>query len=129
MNELNNSATANGKYNNIPTMITSNISVVNLVEGLSIKKEADKQNWSGGNLTYTITVSNDAEQAYETPIVTDTIDTDLVKFVENSVTIDGQPADTSRYQYDAGTHTLSVTLDTIQPTRSTTLTFRVSKNS
>lgn len=55
MNELNNTASANGTYNNIPTSVTSNTSVVNMIEGLTLTKEADKQNWSSGDLTYTIT--------------------------------------------------------------------------
>lgn len=46
MNELTNIVTAVGNYNNVSTSITSNTSVVNLVSGLTITKEADKQNWA-----------------------------------------------------------------------------------
>ena len=43
MNELNNVVTATGTYNDIPTSLTSNTMVVNMVDGLTIKKEADKK--------------------------------------------------------------------------------------
>ena len=43
MNELYNTVTSNGNYNNIPTTLTSNTSIVNMVEGLSILKEANKK--------------------------------------------------------------------------------------
>lgn len=43
MNELNNTATSIGNYNNIPTSLTSNVSVVNIIDGLSLTKEADKK--------------------------------------------------------------------------------------
>ena len=56
MNELNNIATAVGNYNNISTSLTSNLSVVNIVDGLILTKDADKKNWSSGNLTYTIEI-------------------------------------------------------------------------
>ncbi len=45
MSELNNTATPIGNYNSVPTSLTSNTSVVNMVEGLSLTKEADKDNW------------------------------------------------------------------------------------
>ena len=41
INELNNIVTAVRNYNNIPTTLTSNTSVVNIIEGLSLHKEAD----------------------------------------------------------------------------------------
>lgn len=47
MNELNNTVTATGNYNNIPTSLTSNTSIVNMIEGLTLTKDADKKNWSG----------------------------------------------------------------------------------
>lgn len=43
MNELNNTATSLGTYNNIPTSLTSNTSVVNIIEGLTLTKDADKK--------------------------------------------------------------------------------------
>lgn len=41
MNELNNIVTSTGSYNNIPTSLTSNTSVVNIIEGLTITKDAN----------------------------------------------------------------------------------------
>lgn len=43
MNELNNTATSLGTYNSIPTSLTSNTSVVNMIEGLTLPKDADKK--------------------------------------------------------------------------------------
>lgn len=128
MNELNNTAEAIGSYNNIPTSLTSNTSVVNMVEGLTLTKEADKKNWTGGQLTYIITLDNQTDKDYVQPIITDTIDTNLVNFVPGSVTIDGIVAEASKYNYDDATHTLTVNLDDVTATSSTTLTFCIEKN-
>ena len=93
MNELNNIALAKGNYNNIPTLLTSNKFTVNLTNGLTIiTKEANKINWTSGNLTYTITIINKTNKSYEQPIVTDIIDTSLVDFIEGSVKIDNVTA-------------------------------------
>lgn len=127
MNELNNTATSVGNYNNIFTALTSNTSVVNIIEGLTLIKEADKTNWSGGNLKYTITVNNQTDKTYEKPIITDVIDTDLVEFINGSVIINGIEASTSQYRYNNDTHTLSVDLDDVTPSSISTLTFLVKK--
>ena len=127
MSELNNVVTAAGTYNSIPTSLTSNASVVNIIEGLTITKSADKTNWTNGNLTYTIILENKAEYTYEKPIVTDIIDTTLVDFIEGSVTINNATATTSQYNYDTGTHTLTINLEDVMPSASTTLTFQVKK--
>lgn len=127
MNELNNTVTSIGNYNNIPTSLTSNTSIVNMVEGLTLTKEADKDNWVSGYLTYTITLDNETDKPYEKPVITDILDNTLVEFVNDSVTINGIKADSSKYKYDEGSHTLTVNLDDVSPSRSTTLTFRVTK--
>lgn len=127
MNELNNTATSVGTYNNIPTALTSNTSVVNLVEGLTLEKEADKTNWVDGNLKYTITIKNEADKDYVTPKVTDIIDTDKVEFVKSSVTINGVAASEQQYNYEEASHTLTINLDTITPSSSSTITFLVTK--
>ena len=127
MNELNNTATSVGTYNNIPTALTSNTSVVNLVEGLTLEKEADKTNWVDGNLKYTITIKNEADKDYVTPKVTDIIDTDKVEFVKGSVTINGVSASEQQYNYEEASHTLTINLDTITPSSSSTITFLVTK--
>lgn len=127
MNELNNTATSIGNYNSVPTSLTSNTSVVNVVEGLSLTKEADKNNWVSGYLTYTITLNNETDKPYEKPVITDVLDNTLVNFVNDSVTINGVKADQSKYKYDEGSHTLTVNLDDVSPSGSTTLTFQVTK--
>ena len=129
MNELNNTATSIGNYNNIPTSLTSNVSVVNIIDGLSLTKEADKKNWGSGELTYTITIDNQTDTSYVKPIVTDKIDTSLVEFVTGSVMINDTPATESQFSYDAGTSTLTINLDDVGATSKTTLTFRVTKKS
>lgn len=129
MNELSNTATAAGNYNSIPTSLTSNISTVNMIEGLTMTKTADKQNWVTGDLTYTIVIDNKTDKAYENPKVTDIINNSLVEFVNDSVTINGVKAEASKYTYDDGAHTLTVTLDSINPSTTTTLTFSVTKKS
>lgn len=127
MNELNNTALATGTYNSIPTQLTSNTSIVNVIEGLSLTKTANQKNWSSGDLTYTIELDNQAEETYESPVITDVIDTNLVEFLEGSVIINDTVATESQYNYDKATHTLKITLENIAPSSKTTITFRVKK--
>lgn len=127
MNELSNSVTAVGTYNNIPTSLTSNTSIVNLIDGLTITKVADKQNWIDGFLTYTVTIDNKTNTSYLNPVITDVINTTLVDFVEDSVTINSSPASSSEYSYDSDTHTLKITLAEVAANTDTTITFRVKK--
>ncbi len=129
MNELNNTATAEGQYNSIPTSLTSNTSVVTMIEGLTLTKTADKQNWSSGTLTYTIVLNNQTNTAYENPSIVDIIDTDLVDFVENSVTINEVTATSSEYTYNNDNHTLKVTLKEVLANSSSTIKFQVKKKS
>lgn len=100
MNVLNNIVTSVGNYNNIPTSLTSNVSTVSMVEGLTLTKDADKKNWTSGDLTYTIVIDNKTDAAYENPKITDVIDDSLVEFVNDSVTINGVTATSSQYNYE-----------------------------
>lgn len=127
MNELNNLVTVAGTYNSIPTSLTSNTMVVNMVDGLTIKKEADKKNWVDGELTYTITIENNTDKAYNKPVVTDVIDNNFVNFVADSVIINGVKATESQYNYEEGTHTLTVNLDDVSPSSSSIFKFQVEK--
>lgn len=129
MNVLNNIVTSVGNYNNIPTSLTSNVSTVSMVEGLTLTKDADKKNWTSGDLTYTIVIDNKTDIAYENPKITDVIDDSLVEFVNDSVTINGVTATSSQYNYDDASHTLTVNLDSVNPSTTTTLTFRVTQKS
>lgn len=122
---LNNTVKAVGEYNSIPTSITSAASVVTMIDGLTIMKEADKEVWADGKLTYTITITNNAEMDYTAVTVTDILDTALIKFVQDSVTIDDQTS--TNYNYNDATHTLSITLGDIPTSSSKTASFEVEK--
>lgn len=127
MNELTNFATAEGTYNSVPTSLTSNTSVVNLIDGLTLTIKADKQNWINGVLTYTITLSNQTNTAYEKPVISDILDTNLVSFVEDSVTINETKASSSDYTYDSSTNTLKITLTEVSANTDTNIKFQVKK--
>lgn len=127
MNELTNTVYSNGNYNNIPTSLTSNTSVVNMIEGLTLTKDADKKNWSDGLLTYTIKLNNSTTTPYSNPVITDIINTDLVEFVTDSVKINGVEATSSEYSYDTGTHTLTINLNDIEANTEVSVTFNVKK--
>ena len=125
--ELNNIVNAVGNYNSIPTSVTSAASVVTMIDGLTITKVADKPVWADGELTYTITISNNADKPYVSPKIKDTLDSNLIEFVSDSVTIDGVEASSSEYEYDTGTNILTVNLTDIDVTNSKVVTFKVRK--
>lgn len=126
--ELSNTVRAVGNYNDVLTSITSAVSVVTMISGLTITKTADKPVWADGNLTYSIVINNQAEKDYVTPEITDVLDS-LIDFVPESVTIDGVQAETSSYSYNEGTKTLTINLDDITTGKSKTVTFQVKKKS
>ena len=125
--DLSNTVSVLGNYNNIPTEINSEAVVVSMIDGLTVTKTADKMVWADGLLTYTIVINNKADLSYITPVITDILDTTKVGFVNESVTIDGVKAETSKYTYEESTGTLTITLDDIEATGSTTITFQISK--
>lgn len=122
--KLTNVADVTGTYDSIPTTLTSEAIITDLISGLTIVKTADKQNWATGNLTYTVTITNAAENAFEKPTFTDILDPALIKLVENTVEVNGS---TTEYTYDPTTGKLSVELETIATEGSTTITFQVQK--
>ena len=125
--QLTNTASVLGEYNSVPTTITSEALVVTMLDGLTVTKTADKRVWADGNLTYTILVDNKSTESYTNPTITDILDTTLVTFVPESVTIGGQKAETSQYSYDEATGKLTITLSDIGPSASETVTFQVAK--
>lgn len=125
--ELSNVVTALGNYNGVSTSISSEANLVTMISGLTIVKNADKTVWADGTLTYTITINNQTSVAYTTPVITDVLDGNLVTFVNDSVTIDGAKAESSQYNYDTSTNTLTVTLEDLAPSSSKTITFQVTK--
>lgn len=125
--KLNNTVSVVGEYDGVPTSINSNVLVVNLIDGLTVTKSADKMVWADGVLTFTIEVDNQTDVTYTAPTITDVLDITLVDFVAESVTIDGVKAETSAYTYDAATGTLKVTLSDIAAKGKSTITFQVTK--
>lgn len=128
---LNNQASAVGEYNNISTSLTSEVSVVTMIDGLTITKSADKKNWASGVLTYTIVVNNTTANTYSGVNVTDILDTTKVKLVDGSVTVDGniiqKGTNVNEYTYDDTNGTLVVNLGDIATTVKKTITFQISK--
>ena len=124
---LNNTVRVVGNYDSIPTAVTSTATVVTMVSGLSITKTADKPVWADGNLKYTIIVTNNTQKTYETPEITDVLDTSLITFVEGSVKIDDVEAETQDYEYTEDTGKLTINLEDIAASSSKTVTFEVSK--
>ena len=125
--ELTNQATILDNYNDIPTEISTQALVVTILTGPTVTKSADKMVWSDGNLTYKLEVNNQNENAYTSPVVTDILNPDLIKLVDNTIKIDGTLIDESEYTYDESTGTLTINLDDIAPSASSTITFQVEK--
>lgn len=128
LNELTNTATSVGTYDGLSTEMTSEAVVVLMLDDLTITKSADRQVWVTGNLTYTITITNDTENDYETPVVTDTIDPTLATLVPDSVTINGVPATSpTDYTFDDVTGLLTVNLPDIVAESNAVIVFEVSR--
>ena len=125
--QLTNAVSVEGSYNAVPLSITSDVLVVTMLNGLTVTKKADKMMWADGNLTYTIVVTNDAEETFTTPIITDNLDKNLITFVNESVTIDGNSASSDKYNYDEATGKLTINLEDITASSSRTITFQVKK--
>lgn len=126
-NQLTNSVTVVGTYNNLSTSLTSEAVVVSMISGLTVTKTADKMSWADGLLTYTITVENQTNADYVNPVITDILDGTLVDFVTDSVVINSTKAEASQYQYNADTYTLVVNLEDVKPSESTVVVFQVTK--
>lgn len=127
MNELSNTVNGTGTYDSVPISLTSNTSVVKLVEGLTLLLEADKTYWKDGNLKYTITLDNQTDVAYDNVKLTDVLDTTYITFVDNSVKINDTEATSSDYNYNDQTHTLTIDLASVAAQNKTTITFDVKK--
>lgn len=121
---LSNIANVTGDYDAIPTTLTSEAVITEMIAELTIVKTVDKQNCASGNLAYTVTISNLAENPFEKPTFTDTLDPLLISLVENSVRVNGTDAN---YTYDSETGLLTVELETIAKDGSTEITFQVQK--
>lgn len=78
-------------------------------------------------LTYTIVINDNTDLSYVAPVITDVKDISMVSFVNESITIDGVKADSSKYSYEEASGTLIINLDDIASSKNTTITFQVSK--
>ena len=125
--QLSNTATVLGNYNSIPTEISTQVLVVTMISGLTVTKTADKMVWSEGNLTYTIVIDNQADEAYTSPVITDILNTTLISFVDNSITVDDQVLDSSKYTWDENSGKLTITLSDIESKTKKTIKFQVYK--
>ena len=121
---LTNNANISGTYDSSPLTLESNTVTTQLISGITIQKSADKQNWLSGDLTYTITIQNNADSNLDSPVLTDILNPDLIKLVENSVQVDGA---IKQYKYEELSGTLTVNLDNIDVGNTATITFRVQK--
>ncbi len=126
-NNLSNTVTVLGNYNEIPTSISSQALVVAMIDGLTVTKKADKMVCADGVLTYTIEVENKALESYTSPIITDILDISLVSFVNDSVTIDGTKAEESKYTYNDADGTLTINIPDIIASGKCVVTFQVTK--
>ncbi len=128
-NELNNQVSILGNYNEIPTEINSNVLVVTMVNGLTVTKSCDKMIWADGLLTFTIVVNNETEKEYTSPVITDILNTSLVLFVDDSVSLNGTKLENSSYTYESSTGKLTINLPNLEPKQASTITFQVKKTS
>ena len=77
-----------------------------------------------GNLQYTITITNGAQNAFETQKITDILDPTLIKLVKDSVEVDGKNVE---YNYDEATGELKIVLDTKAIETNSVITLQVQK--
>lgn len=125
MNELENTVTSNGTYENVPISLTSNTSVVKILDGLTLTIEADKAYWKDGYLTYTITLKNETDNPYTALVLSDTLDTSLIELVDGTLMIDGAYAQSSEYTYTS--KTLTINLDEVEAQGEKIVKFSVKK--
>lgn len=127
MIELSNYASVIGTYNGLETTLNSNSITTLLINNLEMIKTANKRLWADGSLIYTITINNPSTANYESPIITDILNPNLITLVTNSVTINGVPAGFGIYTYDPVTGLLVINLQNIFPNQSIIINFNVNK--
>lgn len=125
--KLENSVTSIGTYNNILTLLTSNKTVINMIDEIGLIKSVDKVNFGTGNLIYTLKITNQTDKTYTSSIITDIINSKLVDFITGSLIINGIKASSNQYKYDNLSNTLTINLDDIIPYQVQILRFSVRK--
>ena len=124
---LNNTASVNGEYNNI-AFDPQSASVTAEIIDMSITKTASPLVWVGGELTYTVSVTNnDTALPLTNLVLTDTLDPILTAFVDGSVMINGTAAPATDVTYDETTGLLTVQVPDIAAGATTDVTFLVTQ--
>lgn len=108
-----------------PINIKSNIVTTMVVEGITITKTADKDFWTGGELLYTIVVTNNSGNTLSGGEISDMLDTSMVT-LDGNYGVKLNDVDTSNYKYDQGV--LSVALPDIADGQIVTIKFQVVQN-
>lgn len=124
---LTNQVDVTGQYGETssPISFSSNIVSTTIVQGLTVTKKADKENWVDGPLTYTMTITNSSGKTLTGGVLTDKLNIDIVELnTTYGVQIDGSP--TSNYTYNGGE--LKVTLPELADQGTITVVFQVTKN-
>lgn len=121
---LTNVGKAVGQYDSIETYLESDPLDTLLLSGLKIEKIADKEVWATGELTYTVTITNEEDVDYTGVKFTDTLDKDLVVLVTDSVEINGAAAS---YTFEESSGLLTVDLPDDIGAESVEITFQVTK--
>lgn len=127
MPNLTNSANVEGTLGDeqMPINLTSNLVTTMVVDGLTITKRADKDFWAGGELIYTIVVTNNSGSTLSGGVITDILDTSMVE-LDASYGVKLNGTDTSNFRYDQGT--LTVDLPDLNDGQSATIKFQVLPN-
>lgn len=126
MPNLTNSASVEGTLDDqSPISLTSNLVTTMIVDGLTITKKADKDFWAGGELLYTIVVTNNSGSTLSDGEITDILDTGMVA-LDGSYGVKLNGVDTSNYKYDNGI--LTVDLPELEDGMSATIKFQVIQN-
>lgn len=102
---------------------SSTTASVTVITGLTATKTADKTHWAGGELTYTVVLSNAADnEAFTGGVFTDQLDAAITLATsENPVQIDGSAV---AYTFTGNLLTIA-DLPDVNPDDSITITFRV----
>lgn len=132
MTELLNKALTEGKYDNLPLNMETDLTI-KMVE-VMLEKTASHEYWGSGPLTYTVTVANEEPAGappYIDVVLKDTLEYQKVDLVAGSVQIDGVPVPPAPapggYTYDPATGLLTVPVGTVAAQTSKEVTFQVTK--
>lgn len=103
----------------------SDISTVSMINSLILTKEANKKNWSSGNLTYKLIIDNQTNITYTNLVITDILDTSVIEFIDGSVKINDIYFNKDKYLFS--NNTLKINLDKIFKKTKITISFSVRK--